>query len=51
MQSVAGALAVTADANTKTALVTYEDTLTDIAAIAAASAAAGYEAMVIQGGF
>ncbi len=49
MQSVEGVLSVEADSDTKTARVTYEDTLTDIADIAAASEAAGYEAILVEG--
>ena len=50
MGAVEGVLEVTADSDTRTARVTYEDTLTNIGSIAAASAAAGYEATLIEAG-
>ena len=50
MSSVDGVLSVEADSDTKTARVTYEDTLTDTATIAAASADAGYEAILVEAG-
>ena len=50
MQSVDGVLSVTADVETKTALVVYDDEIATPAAIAEASAAAGYEAILIANG-
>lgn len=50
MSSVDGVLSVEADASTRTARVTYEDTRTDVPAIAAASAGAGYDATLVETG-
>ena len=48
MGSVDGVLAVTADADQRTALVVFDDAITTVEAISAASTNAGYEPTVID---
>lgn len=47
MGSVEGVIAVTADADTKTALVVFDDAIASAEDIALASASAGYEAALL----
>jgi mercuric ion binding protein len=47
MGSVDGVTTVTVDSDTRTALVDFDDAMTTIDAISAASAAVGYEAAVV----
>ena len=47
MGSVDGVVTVTADSGTRTALVVFDDAITTIDAISAASVSAGYEAIVV----
>ena len=48
MGDVEGVLSVTADAGQRTALVVFDDAVTGVEAIGAASTNAGYEAIVIE---
>jgi len=48
MGSVEGVISVTADNETLTALVVFDDEITTYSAIAAASEQAGYEAILIE---
>ncbi|HHL21680.1 MAG TPA: mercuric transport protein periplasmic component [Aliiroseovarius sp.] len=50
MGSVEGVLSVEADAETRTALVVYDDEITTLEAIEEASASAGYDAFPIEDG-
>ena len=50
MQSVEGVLSVQTDLDTRTALVVFDDAIVTPEAIAAASAAAGYEAVLAESG-
>lgn len=47
MSGVDGVVTVTADANTRTALVIFDDTITNAEDIAFASTSAGYEAVLL----
>ena len=47
MSGVDGVVTVTADANTRTALVIFDDTITNAEDIAFASNSAGYEAVLL----
>jgi mercuric ion binding protein len=49
MGGVDGVISVTADSDTRTALVVFDDEIATVADIAAASASAGYEATVTEG--
>ena len=49
MGSVEGVISVTADSESRTALVVFDDEVTSLKDIAGASAQAGYEAMPLDG--
>ena len=48
MSDVEGVISVTADSDTRTALVVFEDTLVSAETIAAASTNVGYEALIVE---
>lgn len=50
MGEVKGVISVTANSETRTALVVYDDEITSTENIAAASASAGYEAKLVKSG-
>ncbi|PCI88796.1 MAG: mercuric transport protein periplasmic component [Hyphomicrobiales bacterium] len=50
MGEVKGVISVTADTETRTALVVYDDEITSTENIAAASESAGYEAKLVKSG-